>query len=111
MSSDRPMNRAAAERLIGNIETGDSHVTRVDQAGQGLAALDGALARHVDQAELPGLVALVARDDDVHVAEVGHRAFGDSEPIGRDAIFRIRHLTRAFRFVRVATAGRAGTGR
>jgi CubicO group peptidase (beta-lactamase class C family) len=61
---------------------------------QGLEALDTALARHVDQAELPGLVALVARDDDVHVAAVGHRAFGDSEPIGRDAIFRIASLTK-----------------
>ena len=61
---------------------------------QALEALDTALARHVDQAELPGLVALVARDDDVHVAAVGHRAFGDSEPIGRDAIFRIASLTK-----------------
>jgi CubicO group peptidase (beta-lactamase class C family) len=60
----------------------------------GLQALDTALARHVDQAELPGLVALVARDDDVHVAAVGHKAFGDSEPIGRDAIFRIASLTK-----------------
>jgi CubicO group peptidase (beta-lactamase class C family) len=60
----------------------------------GLQALDTALARHVDQGELPGLVALVARGDDVHVAAVGHRAFGDSEPIGRDAIFRIASLTK-----------------
>jgi CubicO group peptidase (beta-lactamase class C family) len=60
----------------------------------GLQALDTALARHVDQAEVPGLVALVARDDDVHVAAVGHKAFGDSEPIGRDAIFRIASLTK-----------------
>jgi CubicO group peptidase (beta-lactamase class C family) len=61
---------------------------------QGLEALDAALARHVDQVELPGLVALVARDDDVHVAAVGHKAFGDREPIGRDAIFRIASLTK-----------------
>ena len=60
----------------------------------GLEALDAALARHVDQGELPGLVALVARDDDVHVAAVGHKAFGDGEPIGRDAIFRIASLTK-----------------
>jgi CubicO group peptidase (beta-lactamase class C family) len=61
----------------------------------GIEALDTALARHVDQAELSGLVALVARDDDdVHVAAVGHKAFGDREPIGRDAIFRIASLTK-----------------
>jgi hypothetical protein len=34
----------------------------------GLKALDTALARHVDQGDLPGLVALVARGNDVHVA-------------------------------------------
>lgn len=36
----------------------------------------------------------MARDDDVHVAAVGHKAFGDREPIGRDAIFRIASLTK-----------------
>src|SRR6202790_156950 len=61
---------------------------------QGLEALDAVLARHVEQAKVPGLVALVARGDDVHVAAVGHKAFGDSEPIGRDAIFRIASLTK-----------------
>jgi CubicO group peptidase (beta-lactamase class C family) len=51
-------------------------------------------AGHVEQAEVPGLVALVARGDDVHVTAVGHKAFGDSEPIGRDAIFRIASITK-----------------
>jgi CubicO group peptidase (beta-lactamase class C family) len=60
----------------------------------GLAALDAVLARHVEQAEVPGLVALVARGDDVHVAAVGRKAFGDSEPIQRDAIFRIASITK-----------------
>src|ERR1700735_3077648 len=60
----------------------------------GLPAVAPARARHVAQGELPGLVALVARGDDVHVAAVGHKAFGDSEPIGRDAIFRIASLTK-----------------
>jgi hypothetical protein len=27
---------------------------------------------------------LFARGDDVHVAAIGHKAFGDAEPIGRD---------------------------
>jgi len=62
--------------------------------GEGVAALDLALAGHVDRGELPGLVALVARDDDVHVAAIGSKAFGDAEPIGRDAIFRIASVTK-----------------
>jgi CubicO group peptidase (beta-lactamase class C family) len=61
---------------------------------EGVRALDAALARHVGRGDVPGLVALVARGDDVHVAAVGHRAFGDAEPIGRDAIFRIASITK-----------------
>ncbi len=61
---------------------------------QGVERLHGVLGRHVEQAEVPGLVALVARGDDVHVTAVGHKAFGDGEPIGRDAIFRIASITK-----------------
>jgi CubicO group peptidase (beta-lactamase class C family) len=61
---------------------------------EGVKALDTALARHVDRGDLPGLVALVARGDDVHVTAIGNQAFGDAEPIGRDAIFRIASITK-----------------
>ena len=36
----------------------------------------------------------MARGDDVHVAAIGHQAFDDAEPIGRDAIFRIASITK-----------------
>jgi len=39
-------------------------------------------------------VALAASGDDVHVEAIGHKAFGDTEPIGRDAIFRIASITK-----------------
>jgi CubicO group peptidase (beta-lactamase class C family) len=62
---------------------------------KGIVALDQALARHVGEENgLPGLVALVARGDDVHVAALGHKAFGDPGPIGRDAIFRIASISK-----------------
>jgi CubicO group peptidase (beta-lactamase class C family) len=62
---------------------------------KGTEALDQALARHVGEENgLPGLVALVARGDDVHVAALGHKAFGDPGPIGRDAIFRIASISK-----------------
>src|SRR5690242_6851424 len=61
---------------------------------EGTEALDRTLARHVGHDGLPGLVALVARGDDVHVAAHGHKAFGDPEPIGRDAIFRIASISK-----------------
>jgi CubicO group peptidase (beta-lactamase class C family) len=64
----------------------------------GLAALDAALAGHVVPGQgantVPGLVALVARGGQVHVTTAGHKALGDGEPIGRDAIFRIASLTK-----------------
>jgi CubicO group peptidase (beta-lactamase class C family) len=60
----------------------------------GLEALHTALSRHVERGELPGLVALVACGGDVHVEAIGHRSFGDTEPIGRDAIFRIASITK-----------------
>ncbi len=56
--------------------------------------LHRSLVRHVERGEVPGLVALVARGRDVHVEAIGHKAFGDSEPIDRDAIFRIASVTK-----------------
>jgi CubicO group peptidase (beta-lactamase class C family) len=44
------------------------------------------MATHVASGSMPGLVSLVARHDDVDVQAIGTRAFGDAEPIGRDAI-------------------------
>jgi CubicO group peptidase (beta-lactamase class C family) len=61
---------------------------------EGLATLDAALAVHVDSGEVPGLVALVARDEQAHITTAGHQTLGDSEPIGRDAIFRIASLSK-----------------
>ena len=48
----------------------------------------------MEKGDLPGLVALVARGDQAHVEAIGHKAFGDSQPIGRDAIFRIASVTK-----------------
>jgi CubicO group peptidase (beta-lactamase class C family) len=61
---------------------------------EGVESLDAALSRHVARGSLPGLVALVASGDDVHVTALGHRAFGYEGPIGRDAIFRIASITK-----------------
>jgi CubicO group peptidase (beta-lactamase class C family) len=60
----------------------------------GIATLHELLARHVEQGRVPGLVALVARGDDVHVETIGTPAVTDSSAIARDAIFRIASLTK-----------------
>jgi CubicO group peptidase (beta-lactamase class C family) len=61
---------------------------------EGLSAFDAALEKHVDTGEVPGLVALVARDGQVHVTHAGYKAVGDFEPIGREAIFRIASMSK-----------------
>jgi CubicO group peptidase (beta-lactamase class C family) len=51
------------------------------------------LGGYVTRGEIPGLVALVARGDDVHVDVTGSMAIG-GPPMPRDAIFRIASMTK-----------------
>jgi CubicO group peptidase (beta-lactamase class C family) len=60
----------------------------------GLARLHDLMEAHVVAGQMPGLVTLVARGDDVHVDVIGTRSFTDPEPLARDAIFRIASLTK-----------------
>jgi CubicO group peptidase (beta-lactamase class C family) len=60
----------------------------------GILVLGDVLEGHVERGDLPGLVALVARGGDVHVEAIGHKAFGDGEPMGADSIFRIASITK-----------------
>jgi CubicO group peptidase (beta-lactamase class C family) len=52
------------------------------------------LSGYVERQEIPGLVALVSRQDDVHLETVGTLAFGDPAPMQRDTIFRIASITK-----------------
>jgi len=56
--------------------------------------LRSVMAGHVERGAMPGLVALVARHGTVHVEVIGTKAFGDAEPLARDAIFRIASLSK-----------------
>src|ERR1700736_4890892 len=60
----------------------------------GLDRLHEAMAARVATGELPGLVVLVARGDDVHVDPLGKKAFGGDEPMQRGTIFRIASMTK-----------------
>ncbi len=63
-------------------------------SGEALAGLRSVMAGHVERGAMPGLVALVARHGTVHVEVIGTKAFGDAEPLARDAIFRIASLSK-----------------
>src|SRR5213079_857198 len=54
----------------------------------GLERLSASARRHVADDRVPGLVALVARGDQVHVDALGTLAIGGG-PVARDSIFRI----------------------
>jgi CubicO group peptidase (beta-lactamase class C family) len=53
-----------------------------------------AMAARVAKGELPGMVTLVARGEDVQVDTIGTMAFGSDEPMRRDTIFRITSMTK-----------------
>lgn len=59
-----------------------------------LARLHAVLAGYVERQELPGLVALVSRGDQVHVEALGTLAQGSRAPMRRDTIFRISSMTK-----------------
>ena len=67
----------------------------IDSKSQaGLDRLHEAMAARVAKGELPGMVTLVARREDVHVDTIGVMAFGSDEPMRRDTIFRITSMTK-----------------
>jgi CubicO group peptidase (beta-lactamase class C family) len=59
----------------------------------GLARLHAVAQQQVDDARLPGLVALVARGGQVHVEALGQLAVGGA-PMTRDSLFRIASTTK-----------------
>jgi len=59
-----------------------------------LARMHEVLSGHVERKEMPGLVALVSHNDDVHVETLGTLAFGAPAAMGRDTIFRIASLSK-----------------
>jgi CubicO group peptidase (beta-lactamase class C family) len=59
----------------------------------GLARFGEVAAAHVGDDKVPGLVALVARGDEVHVEALGSLAIGGA-PVRRDSLFRIASTTK-----------------
>src|SRR6266566_3335591 len=59
-----------------------------------LERIHHALSGYVERQNVPGLVALVNHNDDVHVEVLGTLAFGNPSPMKRDTIFRIASITK-----------------
>lgn len=52
------------------------------------------MASYVESGEVPGLITLVSRHNEVHIDVIGKQALGANEPIQRDTIFRISSMTK-----------------
>jgi CubicO group peptidase (beta-lactamase class C family) len=74
---------------------------------EGLARFGAIAAQHVGDDKVPGLVALVARDDQVHAEALGSLTVG-GPPVQRDSLFRIASTTKPV--TGAATLALAGEG-
>ena len=52
------------------------------------------MTRHVERGDIPGIVTLIARGDEIHVDAIGLKTVGENEPMRRDTIFRIASITK-----------------
>jgi CubicO group peptidase (beta-lactamase class C family) len=59
-----------------------------------LARLSGAMRGHVERGEAAGVVALLARRDEVHAVVLGVQDLNAGAPMRRDTIFRIASMTK-----------------
>jgi CubicO group peptidase (beta-lactamase class C family) len=58
-----------------------------------LESMHSVLGAYIERGEMPGLVALVSRGENVHVEPAGRLSFGGG-PMERDTIFRIASMTK-----------------
>ncbi|MCY1083303.1 serine hydrolase domain-containing protein [Archangium lansingense] len=61
---------------------------------EGLARMHSTLAAHVERGDLPGVVTLLSRGNEVHVDTIGVHSFGGTVPMRRDTLFRIASMTK-----------------
>jgi CubicO group peptidase (beta-lactamase class C family) len=59
-----------------------------------LERMHDVLSGFVERGDMPGLVALVSHNDNVHVEALGTLAFNNPTPMARDTIFRIASITK-----------------
>jgi CubicO group peptidase (beta-lactamase class C family) len=53
-----------------------------------------AMTGHVERGDIPGIVTLIGRGDEVHVDAIGMKSVGGIEPMRRDTIFRVASITK-----------------
>jgi CubicO group peptidase (beta-lactamase class C family) len=59
-----------------------------------VADLHTAMSGYVERGDIPGMVTLIGRGDEIHADAIGTKTAGGKEPMGRDTIFRIASMTK-----------------
>jgi CubicO group peptidase (beta-lactamase class C family) len=59
-----------------------------------VADLRTTMAGHVERGDIPGIVMLICRGDEIHLEALGMTTIGGNEPMQRDTIFRVASLTK-----------------
>src|SRR5205809_752415 len=59
-----------------------------------LRRMNEVMAGYVKRGDVPGIVTVVSRRGELHVAAMGSMAIGGRDPIRRDTIFRISSMTK-----------------
>jgi CubicO group peptidase (beta-lactamase class C family) len=59
-----------------------------------LGRMHDVMAGHVERGKVPGIVTLVSRRGEAHVDAIGTKAFGGSDSMRRDTIFRVASVTK-----------------
>ncbi|MBC8136622.1 MAG: beta-lactamase family protein [Fibrella sp.] len=78
----------------------------MSDSGLSQARLDhmqAVMTGYVERGEVPGIVTLISRRDEVYVATIGKKSVDSSDLIGRDTIFRVSSMTKPI--VAAATMG------
>ncbi len=69
------------------MSTGEFAEARLDR-------MHDVMASYVERGVVPGIVTLVSRRGETHVEAIGTKAFGGSDPMRRDTIFRVASVTK-----------------
>src|SRR6267154_199985 len=59
-----------------------------------VADLHIAMTGYVERGDIPGIVTLIGRGDEIHVNAIGMQTVDGKEPMRRDTIFRIASITK-----------------
>src|SRR5271166_3008659 len=71
-----------------------SVMTNTNLSNSHLSRMHDVMAGYVSRGEIPGLITLLSRGDDVHVNAIGRLAFTTESPMQRDSIFRIASMSK-----------------